>query len=42
MDEILIQEARESLQEQGLDEDSIEMSLEVMMESGMFDYPESF
>lgn len=42
MDEILIQEARESLQEQGLDEDSIEMSLEAMMESGMFDYPESF
>lgn len=36
-DEILEQEAREQLQDLGLDEDSIEFQLADMRENGMFD-----
>lgn len=36
-DEILEQEAREQMQELGMDEDSIEVSLEEMRDAGQFD-----
>jgi len=39
-DEILEQEAREQLQEQGLDEDSVAESIAVMRDQGMFDVPD--
>jgi hypothetical protein len=41
-DEILEQEAREQLREQGLDEDSVEASLDEMRDAGMFDVPDSY
>ena len=39
-DEILEQEAREQLQEQGFDEDSVAESIAVMRDQGMFDVPD--
>lgn len=39
-DEILEAEARDQLRDQGLDEDSVDESLAVMRERGMFDVPE--
>ncbi len=39
-DEILEQEAREQLREQGLDEDSVDEALAVMRDEGMFDVPD--
>jgi hypothetical protein len=39
-DEILEQEAREQLQEQGLDEGSVDEALAVMRDEGMFDVPD--
>lgn len=37
-DEILEQEARENLLEQGLDEDTVEFTLESMRDAGMFEW----
>lgn len=37
-DEILEQEAREQLQKLGLDEDSVEASLEEMRDAGQFNH----
>ncbi|GAA1812591.1 hypothetical protein [Nesterenkonia flava] len=39
-DEILEQEAREQLEAQGLDEDSIEAQLDEMRDAGAFEVPE--
>ncbi len=39
-DEILEQEAREQLRDQGLDEDSVSEALAVMRDEGMFDVPD--
>lgn len=41
-DEILEQEAREQLEDQGYDELSIEIILGDMKDSGMFDYPKEY
>ena len=40
-DEILEQEAREQLRDQGLDEDSVDEALVVMRDEGMFDVPDA-
>jgi hypothetical protein len=39
-DEILEQEAREQLRDQGLDDESVAKSIAAMREEGMFDVPE--
>jgi len=41
-DEILEQEAREQLCDQGLDEESVAESIAVMRDEGMFDVPEEW
>jgi hypothetical protein len=39
-DEILEQEAREQLEESGMDEDNVDAALDEMREGGAFDVPQ--